>query len=162
MPERRRVVPDCSAIVPAYFPEVLPNGFELSPRALTLNRALDAGTLIAFAPDLLIQEFTSVAFRKLREGKATRADTFAAIGKLVQLRIIWTPLDELLDDALHLMEHDEVSPADSCYLACARLHDAEYWLSHRHRDRIAERAAGIHDKLFLLSDHAFEAVQPGR
>ena len=69
MPERRRIVPDNSVLVPGFFREALPYAghvLDLTARAVPLVDAIRAGRVWAVAPDALLQEFLAVAYRKAR------------------------------------------------------------------------------------------------
>src|SRR5438552_1126628 len=73
--QKRRVVPDTSVMLPAYFKEILSVGgrdFDLTRPGRRIANAILTREVAAFAPDLLLVEFTKRAFEKLstRSGSA--------------------------------------------------------------------------------------------
>src|SRR5687767_3336390 len=141
MSDRIRIVPDCSVLIPAFFPEKLPTGFDLTPPARSIEAAIVNREVLAFAPDVLLREFIGCAFDKVRRGNVPREEALSQVYRFIQLRITYVPLNDLTDRAIELIDKHKVSPADAWYVACANYYDADYWLSHRQKDRIAERAA---------------------
>jgi predicted nucleic acid-binding protein len=163
--QKRRIVPDASVLLPAYFRETLNVGgrtVELTPQARRLRAVIQTREVTAFAPDMLLYEFTHGA----RDKGVTRSGASGLSPEEIKQQfedflsllpiIVWVAADALADDAWHLMTEEHLSPPDSWYLACARLHDAELWISHEHQDRFAEHARRFHPRVFLLSEDSFD------
>jgi hypothetical protein len=69
----RRIVPDNSTMIPAFFHETLTvggNPFDMSARARPIAEAIRLGRVNAFAPDALPIEFLDVAHRKAKPPNA--------------------------------------------------------------------------------------------
>lgn len=153
MAEPRRIVPDASVLIKAYFRE------EFTDRAKSVRAAIDTKSCVAFAPEMLQAEFFTNAFEKASgRGRPERVPHDELLLKVVDffaLPIIYVPGVELRDIALECVESHGVPPPDSWYVACARYYDAELWISHDHADGLATSARQFHDKVFLLSERAF-------
>ena len=161
MPARRRIVPDASVVVPAFFPEVMQigrNSFDLSKRARPLADAILKRAVTAIAPEHLIYEFTQAAHRKRGEGiepeQLTRQlDDFLY---LWDQGVVTEPMSTLASSAWRLSVEHGIPPPDSWYLACALKHEAELWVSHRSRDGFADSAKKLHGKVFVLTERRFD------
>lgn len=159
----RRLVPDTSVMVPAFFPErlvVSGNDFDLSARARPVANAIRTRDVEAFAPDMLLAEFLSTAAAKAfarSGGDAVDAqDVTDQVLGFFSLRIITVPAEQISAIALDLIMSDRVSPPDSWFLATAIHTGAELWYSHRHRDGIVEQAEKLHrDQVFVLTERKF-------
>jgi predicted nucleic acid-binding protein len=158
----RRIVPDNSVLIPAFFKETLVfggNSFDLSRRSRRVAEAIRGGAVRAFAPDLLHQEFLEVAYRKARPRSGipvidleTMKEQFLAFASL---RITAVPASELTSTALDLVRSADISPADSWYVACALHADAELWISHDHADKLVDKARSARAKVFTLTTDPF-------
>lgn len=171
MAERRRIVPDVSVILPAYFHEILEmDGHEihLTHKARRLKSAIVMHEAIAFAPQYLAYEFLAKAHDKTS-------------GRQTQVRVEATLVDELVMDFLRLpivyvtdRENEAMAsvawdliktaglgPQDCWYVACAMHHNAEFWTSHHSGDQLAKSAAKVHPGMvFTLADGSFDRPQP--
>jgi len=165
MPQNRRIVPDASVLLPAYFRESLllaGHPLELTPAATRLVAAVETRAVTAFAPDLLIYEFARAARSKVasREGGPTLdpEEIGYQVDRFLWLlpTIVWVAAEALASDAWQLMTQANIAPPDSWYLACARQYDAELWISHEHHDRFAEHARACHPKVYLLTEDDFD------
>ena len=162
MPQQRINVPDCSAIIPAFFPERLViEGceFDLSARARRMETAIRHGVVRATAPDVLLAEFLKIAWLKAtdRRGSPTIEidDAQSQILRFFELPITPAPAAELAATALDLVRAHSIAPADSWYVACAIYAQAELWLSHAHEDGLAERAQAAGAEVHLLTAEQF-------
>src|SRR3990172_11483515 len=151
MAERRRVVPDNSVMIPAFFKELHKLdgiSIDLTNKAKRLLAAIQTREVVCFAPDILQHEFLKTAFKKMSNREQYPEIPFAvADGKVRDFRglgIIYVPHKELVEHAWRLMTEYKISPADCWYVACAILHDAELWISHPHKDQLAKSAAQVH------------------
>jgi len=162
MPKRRRIVPDASVMVPAFFPEALEidgRSTPLTPRARRFEAAIRSREVVAFAPGLLLHEFTKRAFQKTSGRSGTPVVSLDKVCVLVMdflsLPITYVPMTEIADSAWELMATRSIPPPDSWYLACAMQYDAELWISHEHRDGVVQHARSAHEKVFLLTERGF-------
>jgi predicted nucleic acid-binding protein len=139
----RRIVPDNSVLIPAFFNE------RLSRPARRLADAIRLREVTAFAPEILIHEFMKVGWGKtvdLGETEvAVRLDDF--LDTLLP-NITMVPGAELAQDVMRLRGKGIHVP-DSWYAACALRYGAELWVSHAAKDRLVERArlAGINVRI---------------
>ncbi|MGH7213512.1 MAG: type II toxin-antitoxin system VapC family toxin [Tepidisphaeraceae bacterium] len=158
----RRIVPDNSVMIPAFFPETLPyrgNDFDLSARARPIAESIRLAEVVAFAPDALFQEFLDVAYRKARPRSGGSSIGFDELEQqfiaFAKLDITTVPAPELAATALDLVRNAEISPADSWYVACAIHTDAEIWVSHEHSDGLIEKAKKVHRAVHTLTAERF-------
>ena len=160
MSERRRVVPDCSVIVPAYFQEELEvndNLMDLTQQAIPLVGSIRAGDVIAFAPDLLVHEFLKTAHRKFCGRAESRNLPLEKVQEqmedFLELPLKYVRMNDkyFAGKAWALMAQGGFSAADSWYLAIAIEYHAELWISHEHQDKFAEKARRVHSPVFTLS-----------
>lgn len=163
MPQQRIIVPDCSVMIPAFFPEritIQGQEFDLSVRARRLETAIRHGVVRAIAPDLLLAEFLKVAWLKAtdRRGSAVieMADAQSQILRFFELPITPAPAAALAATALDLVRAHSIAPADSWYVACAIHSQAELWLSHAHDDGLAEKAEAAGVEVHLLTKEHFK------
>lgn len=162
MSERRRIVPDNSVMVPAFFPETIEfrdNPFSLTQRAEPLADAFRMRDVEGWAPDLLVHEFVGRACEKMsaRQG-AQRLDLDVIdpqVNGFLTLPIVYVPLRELAERAWDLMMRHPIRPPDVWYLACAIHCDAELWISHEHEDRFAQHARQVYGNVHLLTEERF-------
>ena len=159
MAERRRICPDNSVMIPAFFPEEINyrgNPFDTTRRAKPLADAIRAASVDAYAPDQLVYEFTKIAYRKTTKGISVEQAT-EQLQWFRHLRITRVPAGEIEDKAWELITEHGISPPDSWYLACAILYDAELWIQSREqRDHFGDNAWAIHDRVFFLTEHRFD------
>lgn len=159
MPEPRRIVPDTSALVPAFFPDA---DSRINRRSSALLAAIQSGAAVAFAPDLLQAEFLKRALRRLDElarasdhrDDATE-DVEAQWINFLRTRIIYTPAPQLAATAWDAACRHALPPPDSWFAACARHHDAELWLSHPPADRAGEHGRRYGVDVRYLSAETF-------
>lgn len=160
MGRHRRIVPDASVMVPAFFPETLDyrgTEFDISKRARQLADAVLKQDVVAIAPEHLIYEFTKCAHRKIDEG----IDPEQAAGRVNDFLYLWgrgvrtEPMSTLADTAWKLSTENRIAPPDSWYLACALIHGAELWISHRQHDGFADKAQRVHEQVFVLTEDHF-------
>ena len=160
MPVRRRIVPDASVVVPAFFRETLKHrgaDFDLSKRAEPLADAVLSRSVAAIAPEHLIHEFAKVAFRKTHEG----IEPDQAKEQLQRFLHLWDqairsePMSRLAEKAWKLCTEDGIAPPDVWYLACAIEHEAELWISHKHKDGFADKARKVYKEVFVLTERSF-------
>ncbi len=151
MAQRRRIVPDNSVLMPAFFQEEFQfrgNRLDLTRRARPLADAIRMQRVDAFAPDFLIHEFLKQAMEKARpRDESPRLDlelVNTQVEQFQSLPITYIPCDELIEGTWRLAVDDHLSIADAWYVACAMHCDAELWLSHEHSDGLAEHAARVH------------------
>ncbi|MBI4578198.1 MAG: type II toxin-antitoxin system VapC family toxin [Planctomycetes bacterium] len=151
MAHRRRIVPDNSVILPAFFQEEFVyknNRFDLTRRAKPLADAIRSRGVDAFAPDFLMHEFMAQATEKARCRDHSPVLEMDVVGRQLEqfraLPITYAPCNKLAPRAWTLATDLDLSVADAWYLACAIEYDAEFWLSHEHSDGLAERAARAH------------------
>lgn len=166
MAEPRRIVPDNSVMLPAFFAETIRyggNDFDLNRRAAPLLGAIISKSVVTFAPEMLIHEFT----KKVGEwawpgrGKPSRTDPDKAneqVMEFLQLPIKYVPASQLADLAWEYMTLSKLGPQDAWYLACAVYHDAELWISTDHKDNIVDKSRQVHNKVFTLTEHRFDQV----
>jgi hypothetical protein len=168
MPDRRRIVPDTSVVLPGFFKEEL-HGLDLTRRALPLVHSIRSRAVIAFAPLQLLHEFMKRSYDKAF-GRSS--------GELLDPQIVDNQVREFLkldidywrahyDDpagpmaqALEAWQYAHslrISVADSWFLACAVRYDAELWVSHEHEDGFVDKARKIHPKVHTLAAEAFKA-----
>lgn len=162
MPKRRRIVPDASVMVPAFFPEELHirgRTFRLTQPALRLAAAITSREVAAFAPGLLLHEFLRRAYRKSspRSGAASvpLEDVQTQVATFLRLPVTYVPMTQLADLAWDLVVNSGVPPPDAWYVACAMQYQAELWISHEHRDGLVAAARSVHSEVFLLTERAF-------
>jgi len=168
MGKRRIIVPDASVMIPAFFQETgdyLGHSFNYTRRAKPLADAICLRKVTAIAPDLLFHEFAKVAVRKISEGFPSEVaeQQFQAFLRLaIRLEPARVPLAEgalvegaLAERAWDYMTNGRLAPADSWYVACAVIHDAELWISHEHTDGLVKNARAIHPKVYLLTEQTF-------
>ena len=84
-------------------------------------------------------------------------DAKVQVERFLDLPIQYVPGKELSEHAWAYMTDYRLAPADSWYLACAVVYDAELWLSHAHADGFAEVARRIHEKVYTLTKDRFDA-----
>jgi len=132
----------------------------LMPRALRVAAAIRSREVVAFAPEVLLPEFTSGALRKSspRSGAPTIAldKVREQVLDFRRLPVTYVPAEEIADSAWELMAYKKITPPDSWYLACAMQNDAELWITHEQKDRFVEHARSVHQKVFLLTERRFE------
>lgn len=159
----RKIVPDSSVMVPAFFPERLTvggNAFDLSARARPIATAIRTRDIEAFAPDMLLAEFLNTAAAKAFDRTGSSAmdaqDVRDQILRFIALPIFSVPAGRISTVALDLIMSERVSPPDSWFLAAAIYTGAELWYSHRHQDGIVEQAEKLHrDQVFVLTERKF-------
>lgn len=158
---KRRIVPDASVMVPAFFREKLSyrgNDFDLSRRAAPVAEAILNRSVLTIAPGNLICEFVKTAHRKISED-ISLAQASEQIEKFLYLlgQGVQTESTGILaGHAWRLCTECQISPPDSWYLACAILHDAELWLSSEIvQDRFVENARQVHNKVYTLTERSF-------
>jgi predicted nucleic acid-binding protein len=163
--KRRRIVPDASVMVPAFFREQIDRSgvpFNLTQAAKPIADAIRRHEVKAFAPEVLLPEFMMGVYRKC----GPRNDRGVIEPELVEqqfsdflaLPIVFVPSKQLAEEAWRLARDQGVPPPDSWYAACAVSHDAELWISHPHGDRLAERAQQAGVQVYLLTDVRFTDV----
>ena len=159
MPGRRRIVPDASVILPAFFPEEVTMGgqtVDLSRLVEPLISDIACHEVIALAPHLLLHEFLKRAQEKCRGrsegGLLPLADLRGPVAYFLALPIRRVDMHDLAEEAWRLMADGPFSASDSWYLACAKCHDAELWLSHEHRDGLVKYARREHPLVFTLAE----------
>ena len=160
--QKRLIVPDTPALVPAYFAErfvVDGKPFPLRQRSERLLNAILVGEVITFAPQILRFEFLSTAsqYKTGYRGKVSIGEhEFREIMEdfLFDLPITYVPGRELDFVALDLINNQFLSPPDAYHLACAMSRNAELWVSHEHSDGFVENARRVHNKVYtLVSDN---------
>lgn len=166
MANRRRIVPDNSVMLPAFFDETIKyrdNDFDLKRRTAPLLGAILLKSVVTFAPEMLIHEFT----KKVGEwawpgrGKPSRTDPDNAnlqVRTFLSLPIIYVPAQKLAKLAWNYMTVLKLGPHDAWYLACAVYNDAELWISTDHKDNIVEKSRQVHKKVFTLTEQRFDQV----
>ena len=154
----RRIVPDASVMLPAFFPEVLELGgstFDLTKRALPVLHQIRLASVRAFAPEHLRHEFIHNAREKASPrtgaGQTGADDAFRRIEEMLSLPIVYVPGRAIADVALDVIRRFSISTADAWYLACAIHADAELWLSHEHADGIVQLARQVHPHVHVLT-----------
>jgi predicted nucleic acid-binding protein len=162
MAKSRRIVPDNSVMMPAFFREEVDHGgnpFDLTRRAKPIADAIRMNEVAAFAPDLLFHEFMKGTHDKVSSRGGRPEVDLETASKLVDsfqsLRITYVPASELAERAWDLMANHAISPHDSWYLACAIHTDAELWVSHEHRDGFPSNARKVHEQVHLLTEQRF-------
>lgn len=162
MPERRRIVPDCSVLLPAFFPETLLVGgqsFDLSARARPLELAIRSRLVRAIAPDMLLAEFLKIAWSKASDRAGPQLvlceEAREQIFRFLQLPIVSLAASRIAGATLDLMALQAIAPADSWYVACALQANAELWISHRHSDGLVEKATARGIDVHLLAEERF-------
>jgi hypothetical protein len=164
MPNLRRIVPDASVVLAARFPQTMV-GRELtnvSRRAVPLLNQIGVGAAIAFAPDQLLVEVMTIAYRICTERSGakyvglTREHAENAVTETIKLPINYVPATTLAPIALDLVQSKRIPPPDSWYVACAIYHDAELWISHNHSDGLIERARAAFPQVHALSERSFD------
>jgi hypothetical protein len=163
MSEPRRIVPDNSVMLPAFFEERIQYGgqpFDLSRRAHSLLGAIQSKSVVTFAPEVLLHEFTNkvVEYAWPRAGapRIDPADAKLQAPAFFRLPITYVPGRRLERHAWTYMTEHRVAPPDSWYLACAVEFDAELWLSHSHADHFAETARSLYAKVYTLTERRFD------
>ena len=162
MPQQRLIVPDCSVMLPAFFPERLLIGnsdLDLSTRARPLEAAIRRRAVRAVAPDVLLAEFLKIAWSRAvdRSGGTTvsREEATRQILRFLQLPITAAAAADLSATALDLVASEGIAPFDSWYVACALQSRGEFWVSHRHADGLVERATASGVDVHVLSEESF-------
>jgi predicted nucleic acid-binding protein len=161
MAERRRIVPDNSVLALAMLNVDDARKYpKRAERARQVLSALMNKNVVCFAPDLLMVEFTTVAYRRLREKAASQADVDEQLHSFLRLPVNYIPAAELADAALRHCRRDRerLSPTDSWYLAAAEERTAELWISHFQSDGFTVSAARIYGKVFTLEKDDFYSV----
>ena len=164
--KRRRIVPDASVILPAFFNERIAHkgaSFDLTRVAKPIADAIRLQNVEAFAPEVLLPEFMAAAYRKcsLRNGRREIEPELVErqlFDFLHSLPIVFVPSKQLAENAWRLTRDQGVPPPDSWYVACAISHDAELWISHTHKDRFPEQALKAWRRVYLLTDSPFGKV----
>lgn len=161
----RRIVADCSALIPCFFPERREeNGrvIDLSYQAGPLLSAIRAKDIKMFAPDILFTEFLKITFEKAahRRGRQqiSMEDAERQWQDFQSLRIIPTAAKTMITTVTDLVFKEKLSPPDSWYLAAALHVEAELWFSHAHNDgsvEIARRHLGA-DRVHVLTTERFK------
>ena len=160
----RRIVPDASVMLPAFFPEVLELGegtFDLTKRALPVVHQIRPASVRAFAPEHLRHEFIHNAREKASPrtgvGQIDVDDAFRRIEEMLALPIVYVAGREIANIAMDLIRQSPISTADAWYLACAIHADAELWLSlsHEHADGIVQLARRVHPHVYVLTSSTF-------
>jgi predicted nucleic acid-binding protein len=143
---RRKIVPDNSVLVPAYFNE------SLTPSALKWRHAVLVGDVLALAPEILSAEFLKVAVNQKAEHLNPHEFIDLVDDCLFNLmpRIVRVPSRDLLTRALELRRSDIYLP-DAWYVACALEHKAELWVSHSQKDRLVKNARAAGAEVHLLN-----------
>lgn len=170
MAQRRRIVPDTSVIIPALFRETIPyqgNPFDLTRRARPIFDAIWDRRVDAYAPHLLMSEFMTAARRKgaPRDNRnpIPLDDVKEQCQQFLRLcpappgkqRLTLVDSAELAELAWDLLETHDLSSTDVWFLACAKLMDAELWISHRQQDRFPAAAKSAWPKVFVLTETHF-------
>lgn len=160
MGKRRIIVPDASVMLPAFFQETRDyrgNAFDYTRRAKPIADAIRRSNVIAVAPDLLYHEFAKRAVVKLHDNPALGVTVVdSQFQAFLQLPIRMAPArGRLADLAWRYMTGHSIPPPDSWYLACAVLHQAELWISHDHKDGLAQSARKVYPRVYLLTEHTF-------
>lgn len=145
MASPRRIVPDNSVIIPAFFKESARTQYSQK-----LVAAVQSGRVKAFAPEILLHEFIKVAFAKdqtLADPEITdRIEDFFTLNR----DITYVPGAFLVSLVLQLRSHHIYLP-DSWYVACAIHYKAELWISHNQKDDLLGHAKEAGVRVCLLN-----------
>ncbi len=165
MGEQRRIVVDTSAIVPAFFPDGVGR---IDRGAAALLNAVRHRHVVAFAPEMLRFEFMSRVIRRIQElrDEGVERDTavlemeaqWLSFTNLGKRSLVYTPSEALSAIAWDAACRYNTPPPDSWFLACARLHDAELWMSHPAEDGAGEAAKRYGVVVRYLSHEMFGAA----
>jgi predicted nucleic acid-binding protein len=149
-------------MLPAFFrEEILVDGqsFDLSHKAKPIMFAIRLRTVKAFAPVTLAQEFVKVASDRVLDRTAFQKIDPEIVRNQIwdffDLKIVAVPIHEILERALGLVFSDHISANDSWYVACALHTGGELWLSHDHRDGLADKAEKAGATVKLLTRDRF-------
>ena len=152
-----RVVVDNSAMLPAFFPEAQSPHFDagaVTNRARTLVHAIRTRRVNAFVPPSFFREFLNVSIQRLDSRGGRRGDALEHVRAqwedLLLLPLITVHLDKIIYRSGELALDEQCPPEDSWYVAAATHAGATLWMSHAHRDGLAEVAAK-HVEVRLLS-----------
>lgn len=119
------------------------------------------GTVVCFAPDVLLVEFLKIAFdfrSGRRQDKGAVEDIDGQIETFLGLEIEYDKSIDLATATLDHMKHHEIPMPDAYYLAAAEAHSAELWVSHLQKDRFSKNAKNFYEKVFTLADNDFYSV----
>lgn len=157
--QRRRIVPDTSVMIAAYFHEEFgDSGINLTRRAIPLVNALRLKKVKAFAPELLWSEFVSVAHRKAygqsRSAEVTPELALGHIRSFLDLSITPVRNARLVEEAWGYSTKYQISAPDSFPLACAIRHDAELWIAAPSKDNFEKNARSAGADVHLLTEGA--------
>src|SRR4051812_18965679 len=110
MAERRRIVPDSSVVLEALFPGTLVGTglVNVGPRARTILNAINAKSVVTFAPQQLIAEVLKGAYRICTDRSArylglTRERAYTAVLDFLSWPIEFSSAEELAPTALDLV-----------------------------------------------------------
>lgn len=159
MSDRRRIVPDTSVIVEALLTS---GGGVRQARANQLLSAVLNNSVITFAPDTLLVEFTKVAFNyhhgARREVSMAVEEIDAQLDSFLTMPFVYVPSEDLAISAIHHTRAHHLSPTDFWFLAAAEQHAAELWISHEHTDGFTEIARRVYEKVYTLADDDFYSI----
>lgn len=158
----RRIVPDNSVIIAAFYPEVIQRDgkrLSLTERARPLLTAIGESWVEAFAPYSLVSEFMKVSRDKYSTrqgaGQITVKEADEALADFLTLPIEYVSEFALAQRAWDLIRQHNLPPTDAWFLACAMEKQADLWISHRQKDGFAQAARLVYDRVFLLTEDKF-------
>jgi predicted nucleic acid-binding protein len=164
MAQERRIVPDNSVLVPAFFLEnieYLGSPFDLTGRAQPIAAAIRTHSVTTFAPELLRIEFMKAAFSKTFPRDGGNSIPIEKVSRQIDyfrdLPISYVSVENFEQDAWDLSVNHRIPPPDSWYLACAMYYDAELWISQDHRDHFAENARAVYANVHVLTREKFNS-----
>ncbi len=163
MAQRRRIVPDASVLLPAYFPKRLKLGareIDLTRRSWPIMNAIQQRHVLAFAPPALLIEFCNVAMQKGAAWRGSPAVSWEQVDlhcyRFISLPITYQPAEDIAAMAWSLARQYGISSPDSWYVACALHYDAELWISHAHADGLVDHARRADANIHVLVDESFD------
>lgn len=161
MPQARRIVPDASVVIEAFFPTLdFKTSVNLGKRAKHLIQLIRSNAVVAFAPDQLLAEVLKVSFtlcgRRASAAYLGRDADYAeqVICDVLALPIIYIPASDLGAIALDLVRRQNIPAPDSWYVAAAIFKGAELWVSHMHRDGAIQSAKSVGVSVCTLTEHS--------
>ena len=115
----RKVVVDCSAAVPWFFPE------EADISVSLLFKQMRQKRVACIAPSLLITEFGNTAWKKVRRGVCSENFAVTQFACFKKLPINFLDAGVLATSALQFAVKHSITVYDSLYICCALFMQAE-------------------------------------
>jgi predicted nucleic acid-binding protein len=109
----KKIVLDCSVVVPWFFPE------DNNKYSFSVLESIKGGECSGIAPELLLAEFASVAFKKVARGLCSLDYSKDQFREFVRMPIRYYSISDSIQQAYLLATGENISVYDGLYLCLA-------------------------------------------